>query len=57
MLFILVTTLTWGLASSAAAFAISTIFYVSKKSIQGTIVVGAFVLGCIRGYTGKSLLQ
>ena len=57
MLFMIATTLTWGIVSSAAAFTISTIFYITKKSLQKSIVVGAFILGCIRGYTGKSLLE
>jgi RsiW-degrading membrane proteinase PrsW (M82 family) len=57
MIFRVVTTFAWGVVSSIAALVISSIFYVSKKSIQNSIVFAAFVLGCVRGYTGKALLE
>jgi|LakMenEpi03Aug12_release.lakeMendotaPanAssembly.Ray.scaffolds.fasta_scaffold738362_2 hypothetical protein len=48
-------TLSWGITASSSAVIISAILDFDKKSLRN-IVVGAFILGCIRGYTGKNIV-
>jgi len=47
--------LSWGITYLATAVIISSIFEFDKKTIRN-VVVGAFMLGCIRGYTGKHII-
>ena len=49
-------TLSWGVTASVSAIIASTILDFDKKAL-GNIVVGAFMLGCIRGYTGKNIVE
>jgi hypothetical protein len=48
-------TLFWGVTTSASAVIVSAIFDFDKKALRN-VVVGAFILGCIRGYTGKNIV-
>ena len=48
-------TISWGLTSAISGLVIGTIFKVDGKKIKN-VIIGSFVLGCIRGYTGKDIL-
>lgn len=48
-------TLFWGVASSISAVVISIIFDFNNYTARN-IIISAFILGCIRGYTGKDII-
>lgn len=50
-----INTLSWGITGASSAVIASTILDFDKKSIRN-VVIGAFILGCIRGYTGKNII-
>lgn len=49
-------TLSWGVAGATSAVIISAILELEKKMVRN-ITVSAFILGCIRGCTGKSIVE
>jgi hypothetical protein len=49
-------TLSWGVAASVSAVIASVIIDFDKKTLRN-VVVGSFILGCIRGYTGKNIVE
>lgn len=51
----LIDTLSWGITASSSAVIISAILDFDKKALRN-VVIGAFILGCIRGYTGKNII-
>jgi hypothetical protein len=55
MIHTFVETLSWGVASAASGLIISIILDFDKKGIRN-IMFGSFILGCIRGYTGKNIV-
>jgi hypothetical protein len=55
MLVKFIETLSWGVRASASAVISSAILDFDEKSLRN-IVIGAFMLGCIRGYTGKNIV-
>lgn len=48
-------TLSWGVTASMSAVIISAILDFDKYSLRN-IVIGSFILGCIRGYTGQNII-
>lgn len=52
----LIEILSWGFVSSSCAVIVSAIFEFDKKVFRN-VVIGAFFLGCIRGYTGKDIIS
>ncbi len=48
-------TLWWGVAALVSAVIASVIFDFDKNTLINVVVV-SFILGCIRGYTGKHLV-
>jgi hypothetical protein len=52
----IIETLSWGITASSCAVIASAILEFDKISMRN-IIVGAFILGCIRGYTGKSIIE
>jgi hypothetical protein len=55
MLINFIETLSWGVTAASSAVIASAILDFDKKSLRN-VVVGAFILGCIRGYTGKNII-
>jgi hypothetical protein len=51
----IIETLSWGITSAASGLIISIILDFDKKGIRN-IIFGTFILGCIRGYTGKNIV-
>jgi hypothetical protein len=51
----LINTLTWGCAMYSSSYIFFYIFKYDKNSLRN-IAFGSFVLGCIRGYTGKNII-
>ncbi len=51
----IIETLSWGVTLAASSLIISIILQFDKKGIRN-IMVGSFILGCIRGYTGKNIV-
>ena len=49
-------TLSWGIAGASSAVIISAILELDKKIVRN-IIVCAFISGCVRGYTGKSIVE
>jgi len=49
-------TLSWGVVTAASGVIVSAIFDVDKISLRN-IVISFFILGCIRGYTGKNIVE
>lgn len=49
-------TLSWGVVGATSAVVISAILELDKKMVRN-IIVCAFISGCIRGYTGKSIVE
>lgn len=52
---IFIETLSWGVTGSTAALISGLILDFDLKSIRN-IMIGSFILGCIRGYTGKNII-
>lgn len=50
-----INTLSWGISAAASGVIASTILEFDKKALRN-VVIGAFILGCIRGYTGKNIV-
>ena len=55
MLINFIETLSWGITAASSAVIASAILDFDKKLLRN-VVVGAFILGCIRGYTGKNII-
>ena len=56
MLYTFIETISWGVTSSISGLIAATIVDVDRKYIKN-IIIGLFILGCIRGYTGKDILS
>ena len=52
---IFIETLSWGVVSAMSAVITSAIFDFDKYTLRN-IVIGAFICGCIRGYTGQNIV-
>jgi hypothetical protein len=48
--------LSWGVTASVSVVIASAILDFDKKELRN-LVAGAFILGCIRGYTGKNIVE
>lgn len=46
--------LSWGVITGTMAIIVSIIFEFDKICLRN-IVVGSFIIGCIKGYTGKNI--
>lgn len=58
MFTILIETLSWGVVGATSAVIISAILKLeNKKKMVIIFIVCAFISGCIRGYTGKSIVE
>jgi hypothetical protein len=49
-------TLSWGVTSAMAGLVVGIICDIDRK-IMKNIIIGTFILGCIRGYTGKDIIS
>ena len=52
----IIDTLSWGITAASSAVIASAILEFDKKAVRN-VVIGAFILGCIRGYTGKNIIE
>ena len=52
----LIETLSWGITASTSAVIISIILSLDKKTFRN-VVIGSFIIGCIRGYTGRNIIS
>jgi len=50
-----INTLSWGISAAASGVIVSTILEFDKKALRN-VVIGAFILGCLRSYTGKNIV-
>ena len=48
-------TLSWGIYMTSSGYIASKILGFDRKSVRN-IIYGTFILGCIRGYTGKNII-
>jgi hypothetical protein len=51
----IIETLSWGVVGAMSAVITGAIFDFDKYALRN-IVIGAFICGCIRGYTGKNIV-
>lgn len=51
----IIDTLSWGITAASSAVIASAILEFDKKSLRN-VVISAFILGCIRGYTGQNII-
>lgn len=56
MFTIFIETLSWGVVGASSAVIISAILDLDKKMLRD-IIIFAFISGCVRGYTGKSIVE
>jgi hypothetical protein len=49
-------TLSWGITASVSSVIISIICNYNMKTVRN-LVIGSFIFGCIRGYTGKPMFD
>lgn len=51
----IIETLSWGLVGAISAVIIGSIFEFDKYALRN-VVIGTFICGCIRGYTGQNIV-
>ncbi len=51
----IIETLSWGVTGAMSAVIVSAILDFDKYALRN-VVVGAFICGCIRGYTGQNIV-